>query len=86
MRDNYGHPDGPKYSSETKAAQGCQLLPLQGPGLPILRFPQGEAPATARGWAAEALAPRVPGTLTRSVQRESAWPDAHRTFPQTSTA
>lgn len=73
MRDNYGHPDGPKYSSETKAAQGSQLLPLQGPALPILRPPQGEAPwgEAHRGWVAEGLAPSVPGSLTKSVQRES---------------
>lgn len=36
--------------------------------MPILRPPQGEAPATARRWVADGLS--VPGTLTKSVQRE----------------
>lgn len=32
MRGNYGHPDGPKYSSLRKAAHGSQLPPLRGHG------------------------------------------------------
>lgn len=30
MRSNYGHQDGPKYSSLRKAVHGSQLPPLQG--------------------------------------------------------
>lgn len=67
MRGNYGYPYGPKYSSETKAVQGSQLLPLQGQGWPILRPPQGKAPAIPGCWVAEVLALGVPGPSPREL-------------------
>lgn len=42
--------------------------PPRGQGLPILRPPQGEAPATPGCWVVEGLAFSVPGTMIRELR------------------